>query len=197
MSRYNEDEWNRLKEAERERQKRKYQNKYLDDTYKQLEKERKELKESNNLYLRNNYKKPDKFNDIKEIKVKNDNGYGKYIIISLCIIVVMGSGFLFSGFYENFFYEKTKQDIIKATNGISDLTNSLNKKNLFNKPIKKWKRTIWTETKGRVCNKGKCTYHIKELWRDCYIATGKCNKIKSRSLERDYNSMNRSRTTYF
>lgn len=193
MSRYNEDEWKRLKEAERTRQKRKYQNKYINDTYERLNEERKQPRG----YLKNSHRKPDNFNDIKEIKIKNDNEYGKYIIISLCIIIVMGAGFLFSGLHDNFFYEKAKKDIIKATNGGSDLTRALNKQQIFKKTVKKWKRTEWEEEQGKMCNKGKCTYYIKQHWRDCLIKTGNCNARQYRKIERNYKAKARAKITYF
>jgi len=198
MSRYNEEEWNRLKNAEKERQKQKYQNKYIDNAYKNYHNEKNPV---NRAYLDNTYKKPDNFNEIKEIKIKNESESSKYIIISLCIIAVMGCGFLFSGFYENFFYEKTKKDIVNAASGINELSNSLNRQQFFSKPlktkpVKKWKRTIWEEKKGHVCNKGTCNYHIKQYWRDCYISTDKCNKIESRSLERKNSKLNTTKTVY-
>lgn len=202
MSRYNEEEWQRLKDAERERQKRKYQNKFLDDTYNQYRNERKDINTEKQLI------KAGDFASIEEGEFERVGESNRYWVLSICIVLIMGCGFLFAGFYQNFFYEKTKQDLVSVGKELIKMTEIKEKKVKAQKIkakkvkaknvnfAKKWQRTIWEVYKGKACSKGSCTYRIEQKWRDCYRATGRCNKADSRTLERKNYKINKTRTVY-
>ncbi|BCG65416.1 MAG: hypothetical protein methR_P3252 [Methyloprofundus sp.] len=192
MSRYNEEEWQRLKDAERERQKRKYQNKFLDDTYNQYCNEKKDINMEKQLI------KADDFASIEEGEFKRVGESNRYWVPTICVVLIMGCGFLFAGFYQNFFYEKTKQDLVSVSKELIKMTEVKEKKETAKNVnfAKKWKRTIWEIYKGKACSKGSCTYSIEQKWRDCYRATGRCNKADSRRLERKNYKINKTRTVY-
>ena len=50
---------------------------------------------------------------------QRDSNQSKIIVlITVCIISIIGSSFIFSGMYTNFFYEKGKNDLTAAINSI-------------------------------------------------------------------------------
>lgn len=180
MSIYNEDDQKRLMDAKRERDKRRYLEKKINQEYSPESWDRKK----------------DNFNDIKEIKITKESQSALNFNIAICIILVMGAGFLFLGIYENFFYNKSKDDLIQATEFLSKKTTESSPQKVNQVSSKKWKRTIWEVNKGRMCSKGKCTYTIEQNWRDCLIETNVCNPKRSRSLIRNNNQLNATKTIY-
>jgi len=202
MSRYNEEEWAKLKEAERNRQKRKYQNKFLEDIYQRysIEKEEDERSEITHKHVV----------DIKTPELNRENSFA--FVVTACVIMVIAAWFLIAGISENFFYEKSKKDLIAGTEAIkksfSDELNSsmysgktfkqqqnsfLNTNN--RQPAKKWKRTFWEVKKSHGCINGKCTYKVMQYWKDCSLSTKKCN-TQSREVTRGNNYIAKAKVTY-
>jgi len=206
MSRYNEEEWAKLKEAERSRQKRKYQNKFLEDTYQQYNIEKEEGKRTKITHKH--------VINIKTPELSRENSF--VLVITACVILIMGAWFLIAGVSENFFYEKQKKDLIEGVNEINkaldkdlkEIKKAVYKSNTFTEqkskflnansrqPTKKWKRTTWEELKGKTCTDEKgCTYAIKKKWRDCLISTGQCG-THSKMLYRNNSRLNKTKITY-
>jgi len=205
MSRYNEEEWAKLKEAERSRQKRKYQNKFLEDIYQRysIEKEESERTEITHKHVV----------DIKTPELNRENSFA--FVVTACVILVIGAWFLIAGVSENFFYEKQKKDLIAGTKAITKaLDQDLNeikkavytgntfaeqKSSFLNannkQPAKKWKRTFWEVKKGYGCINNKCTYQVMQYWKDCKITTGKCN-TQSRKIKRTSDYLKNTKVTY-
>lgn len=180
MSRYNEDEWQRIKDAQREREKLKHRNKLLGKG-----KEPFIPKQENELIT---YK--------HEVKVKRpalEKETHIIVISTFCIIAIMGCWFLFSGFSNNFFYEKTKEDLKLGATSVSQVLNSKIKKNPI--PIKKWKRTTWETLNGKSCSNGKCLYVVQFHWRDCSLKTGDCT-TKTKNYTRKSNRLNPLKISY-
>lgn len=133
-----------------------------------------------------------------------DSNQSKIIIlITVCIITIIGSSFIFSGVYENFFYEKGKNDLKAALNSMESSLKSykpLNTRakitNTAYKNSKKWRRTIWEVYKGKVCTNPKnCTYHFDIKWKDCYVQTNTC-KFNSKRVERTKYVTSPRKTSY-
>lgn len=188
MSRYNEDEWNRILDEEKSREKDKYRNKLKGRQLMHgINPEQRDLQLYRNAYTVQ-----------VEANKKNESVKGIIVVFSLCVIAILASWFAFNWYSESYFYEKKKADVIAAALALKEAENKAeNIKRNATTELKRWKRTIWEEYKGKFCKENNsCIYTFEQKWRDCWLETGKCNKTRSRTHDREYYKLKKTEVIY-